>query len=72
MHTFTWTAVAGADHYDLFVKDVTTGQVVIHSSDVTGATFMPGPGQVLTDGHTYTWYVGAVSADGLVDASVIL
>jgi len=67
--TFTWTPVAGADHYDLYVNDVTTGQpqVVIHESDLTGTSFMPSPSQVLTVGHTYTWYVGAVSADGSVD-----
>jgi len=60
--------VASADHYDLSVGNVTTGQLlVIHNPDVTGTSFTPSLSEVLTYGDVYTWNVGAVSAEGQVD-----
>jgi hypothetical protein len=58
--TFTWNAVSGADHYDLWVNDTTTGQAhVIRQNQVTGTSFTT---SALTPSHSYTWYVAANTA----------
>ena len=70
MPTFSWNLVSGAATYELFVADNLSPKVsVIGSSTqgvtgITGATFTPSTSQALTPGHTYTWYIGAVSTNG--------
>ena len=64
MPTFSWSASAGAGHYYLFVVDSTTGAVAINDPDVSGTTFIPSTAQALTPGHSYTWYVLAMSTNG--------
>ncbi len=59
--TYAWSQVAGADHYKLWLSDLTTGQVVINRA-VT-ATWVT-PTAVLTLGHEYEWWVAAVSTNG--------
>jgi hypothetical protein len=60
--TFSWKAVTGADHYDIYVEDMTTGQV-LRKTNVTGTTAAPtGP---LQKGDTYEWWVRAVTSTGL-------
>jgi hypothetical protein len=56
--TFSWTPIAGATHYDIWVRNLTTGQdQVIRNSNVTGTSFTSPIN--LTDGHTYRWWVRA-------------
>ena len=66
--TFTWSSVTGADHYYLYIVDTTTGMVAINNPNVIGATFTLSAAQALTPGHTFTWYVGAISTNGLVNS----
>ena len=59
--SFTWNAVAGADHYDVYLQDTGTG-VVTRNAHVAGTTWTPtGP---LAQGHNYTWWVRALDAAG--------
>jgi hypothetical protein len=60
--TFSWAAVSNADHYDVWVDDVTTGQAqVIRAKNVIGTSLAGSP---LTQGHVYRWWVQAVDATG--------
>jgi hypothetical protein len=62
---FTWTAVTGADHYDLWVDDLTTHQnQVLRNMNVAATNLSVSPLAVLTPGDSYRWYVGAVSTNG--------
>ena len=63
---FTWSSVAGADHYCLLVIDQTTGQIAAIDPKITGASWTPST--PLTRGHNYVWYIGAYSTDGLAAA----
>jgi hypothetical protein len=60
--TFTWSSVAGADHYYLYVSDQTTGGTVVNDNNVSGTSFTPA--QPLTLGDTYVWWVAAVNSQG--------
>src|SRR5262245_36555814 len=62
--TFSWSAVASADHYQLRVIDKTLNMDVINEANISGTSFTPGPSQALTPGHTYQWRVAAVSVSG--------
>lgn len=59
--TFTWSAVAGADHYVLWVSDQSSGAVMQVG---LGTVTTWKPSVPLTLGHTFTWWVGTVSASG--------
>jgi hypothetical protein len=61
--TFTWSTVSGADHYYLYVVDNASMQPVINIPNVTATSFTPGTAQALTPGHSYTWYVVAMSTN---------
>ncbi len=62
---FTWTEVAGADHYDIWVNNLTTGETeIIRNSNVADTTFVPDPG-VLQNENRYIWTVRAIGANGL-------
>ena len=59
--TLTWTAVAGADHYDVWVDDQTTGQSpVLRNQDVTGTSWTPTT--PLNLGDSYVWWVRALNS----------
>lgn len=60
--TFEWTAVANADHYDIWVNVFGSNAVVIRNTNVPSTTFTPS-GQ-LAPGQTYIWTVRAVSSSG--------
>ncbi|HWY85599.1 MAG TPA: hypothetical protein VNX28_02690 [Gemmataceae bacterium] len=61
--TFTWDVVVGADHYDVYVNDLTTGHSgVLRNQDVVGTSWMPTTS--LTAGHKYRWWVRAVDSTG--------
>ena len=64
--TFSWSSVAGADHYFLKVLDTTTNQLVVSNPDVTSTSFT---GTTLTPGQDYTWSIGAVDLAGDVSWS---
>jgi hypothetical protein len=59
--TFNWNAVAGADYYDLWVNDLTTGKSqVLRNAHIVG-TSLTGS---LTGGHKYQWWVRALANNG--------
>jgi len=61
--TFTWPTLSGADHYDLWVNDTTTGQTqVVRNQNVQGTTFTPSAN--LVAGHFYQWWVRSIAVDG--------
>jgi len=67
--TFSWNAVANAVHYDVWVNPVINGQEVLNTpvlrnSNVTETSWTPSLTQALSPGHTYRWYIGAVSNTG--------
>jgi hypothetical protein len=63
MPVLRWSTVAEADHYAAFVIDTTTNTVPVFNSNVAGTQWAPST--PLTPGHSYVWYVGAVSTNGL-------
>ena len=60
---FSWTAVAGAAHYELWINDVTANVSPSYDSGVIGTVFELGP-NFSVDGHHYRWWVRAIDADG--------
>lgn len=65
--TFSWAAATGADHYEFWADDTTTGQsAVLHASAVSGTSFTPAA--PLTQGHAYKWYVRALVSNGIASA----
>jgi predicted phage tail protein len=65
---FTWTAVAGADHYDVWVNDLTTGEsAVLRNRNLSGTTWTPTVS--LSPGHRYRWWVRAVDSTGAAAGS---
>jgi hypothetical protein len=66
--TFSWNAVSGADHYDVWVNNVTTGvRQVVRNQDVTGTALTLSAAQALQTGDMYVFWVAAVSTNGLVE-----
>jgi uncharacterized repeat protein (TIGR01451 family) len=66
--TFSWNAVAGADHYDLWISDLTTGaSPVVRNTNVTATSSTLSTTQALQSGDTYVWWVASVSANGLAE-----
>jgi hypothetical protein len=59
--TFSWNAVAGADHFDIWVQDVRSGQALRDQSVATTTWVPPSP---LTPGDSYNWWVRAVNSSG--------
>ncbi len=59
----SWSAVAGAASYKVWLTDQNTGGVVVVTA--AGLSLTVPPLQALTPGHSYTWYVAAVSTNGL-------
>jgi PKD repeat protein len=57
--TFTWSPVAGANHYYLRVMDNNTGLAKIVIQNISGTSYTTTAGQALTPGHSYTTYVSA-------------
>jgi hypothetical protein len=66
--TFAWSAVAGANHYDLIVSDQTTGHQALRMSQVTGTSVALTAANALTPGHNFIWQVGAVSTNGQAES----
>lgn len=64
--TASWGAVAGAASYRLSVDDWVTGTRLFTDVVVTGTSYTFGT----TPGHTYWWWVAAVSSNGVRSANV--
>lgn len=60
--TISWTSVAGASGYQVWVTDQTTGQNIV--ANVTGTSWTPTTPFVI--GHTYVWWVGATASNGAI------
>ncbi len=70
--TFQWSAVSGAQGYYLSIIDETL-HTVAFSKYVSGATSYTLGSQgstALLNGHTYRWYIAALTIDGLCPASM--
>src|SRR5690242_3084411 len=62
---FSWNTVAGADHYDVWVDDQTSGQTaVLRNQAVSGITWLASA--PLRTGDRYSWQVRAIDATGTV------
>ncbi len=62
---FSWSSVADAASYRLWVRDNTTGQApVLIVSNITTTSYQLTTSQAFILGHSYTWWVGAVSTNG--------
>jgi hypothetical protein len=61
--TFTWAGLAGASAYQVRVDDLTTGQAGVFLPIVTGQQAWT-PSTPLAHGHTYRWWVRAVTSGG--------
>jgi hypothetical protein len=60
--TFSWKAVTSASHYDIYVEDMNTGQV-LRNTNVTGTSWSPSA--PLVKGDSYEWWVRAITSTGL-------
>jgi hypothetical protein len=60
--TFIWSAVAGADSYDVWVNDLTTHQSQVVRQTTT-STSLTSPASLML-GHQYKWWVRALSNAG--------
>jgi hypothetical protein len=64
---FQWSAASGADGYDLYLQDTTTGTQVLDAFPVTGTSYtIVAP---LVSGDSYSWYVRAYDNYGNVGNS---
>lgn len=61
--TFRWSNVLGAERYDLWVNDLTTGEYgVVRDKNISGTSFIPD--EPLPAGHRFIWTIRAISNDG--------
>lgn len=60
--SFTWSAVTGADHYNLYLKDGTTGTTVKYVNIATNS-FSPSVSLIID--HKNIWWVATVSTNNL-------
>jgi len=66
----TWTSVSGANFYDVWIDDLTSGVSQVERTQVTGTSLIP---TLLPSGHTFEWWVRAyTSGGGLSDWSAPL
>jgi hypothetical protein len=65
--SFSWNSVAGADHYEIAVDDLTSGKkAVLHDTSITATSWVaPAP---LSPGHKYRWRVRALGPSGSASA----
>jgi hypothetical protein len=63
--TFEWSAVPGANDYDLTVIDVTQDSAVVANDEVSG-TSTDGVELTAAFGDEFEWYVAAVATSGVV------
>jgi hypothetical protein len=62
---FTWSTVAGAARYHVWVSNLTTGQSpALQNPNATSSPWQPAVSEALVPGHRYRWWVAAVSSNG--------
>ncbi len=61
--TLTWTTVAGASSYAVFLYDQTVGAWDLYGQ-IAGSSGSYTPSTPLTPGHSYVWTVAALSSNG--------
>ena len=59
-----WQTLEGGVSEDLAIVDDSTGQTLPVVSNLTGLAYQLTAAQALPRGHTFTWYIGAVSSGG--------
>ena len=59
---FAWSAVTGAEHYEVQIRDLTTGATIYSPTNITTTSWTP-PAN-LPDGP-YRWWVVAIGANGV-------
>ncbi len=58
--SFAWSPATGASSYELWLSDLTTGQApLLDVANITNTSYTPAG--ALTVGHTYEWWVKALS-----------
>lgn len=68
--SFQWNAVTGASYYDVWVDDLTTGELrVLRNAHNVGTSWTPG--SPLTPGHDYSWSVRAMDDGGTTSPASI-
>lgn len=62
--TFSWNAVAMADHYEFWLSDLSTGaSPSLQKLNLSDTPFTPQTSEKLMVGHQYRWWIRAVSQD---------
>ncbi len=61
---FNWTAVTGTGSYKVWITDNNTGHVVVILAGASATSVTVPSSSTLTPGHSFTWWVGAVSTNG--------
>jgi photosystem II stability/assembly factor-like uncharacterized protein len=64
MPTFQWQASTGATNYGLYVRDVTTGNLVYNNDSVGNITSLTMSSGILTSGDSYRWNMRASNSAG--------
>ena len=65
--TFTWNAVTGAAHYDIWVTNMTTGQsAVLRNQNVVGTSWTSITPLIV--GDSYRWWLRAVTSNNMDSA----
>ena len=59
-----WQTLEGGVSEDLAITDDSTGQTLPVVSNLTGLAYQLTAAQALPRGHSFTWYIGAVSSGG--------
>jgi GH25 family lysozyme M1 (1,4-beta-N-acetylmuramidase)/murein DD-endopeptidase MepM/ murein hydrolase activator NlpD/uncharacterized protein YozE (UPF0346 family) len=61
--TFTWSSVAGASGYGLYIRDVTTDTLIYNNvgGPKTGTSFTLPAGYLADNGHSYRWAMTSFS-----------
>ena len=57
-----WQTLLGGVSEELAIVDQTTGETLLVVANLTGADYQLTQGQALPRGHSFTWYIGAVSS----------
>jgi hypothetical protein len=57
--TLTWNVVPGATHYDVYIKDLNTNNLVLRRSNATTSTSYTVPAGLLSNNGKYSWNIQA-------------
>jgi hypothetical protein len=65
--TLVWSTVPGATGYGVYVRDLSTGQLVYDNDSLGSGTFLTLPAGLLVAGRSYSWNVRARNGVGYSD-----